>query len=269
MPQGEQWQLSGNAAELYERVVVRYNLGLWAPVLIERADLQRGERVLDIACGTGVVTRLAAQKVGVEGQVTGLDLNPGMLAVARSLSPGSGASITWVESSAVAMDVPDAAFDVVVCQQGLQFFPDQPAALREIRRVLVPGGRVILSVWKGPSAYSIAVSEAIEKHVDAETATRFHASKVVPSAEALHRLLVDAGFRDVDIQPIALTIRVPPIEEYVPIQLAATPIAAVIEALNDETRTALVRDAAIALQPYVDGDGVALSEETHIVTAHT
>jgi hypothetical protein len=82
-------------------------------------------------------------------------------------------------------------------------------------------------------------------------------------------MLVEAGFRDVGIQSIALTIRVPPIEEYVPIQLAATPIAAVIEALNEETRTALVRDASIALQPYVDGDGVALSEETHIVTAHT
>jgi ubiquinone/menaquinone biosynthesis C-methylase UbiE len=269
MPNGEQWQLSGNAAELYERVVVRYNLGLWAPVLIERADLQRGERVLDIACGTGVVTRLAAQQVGAEGQVTGLDLNPGMLAVARSLSPVSGASITWVESSAVAMDVPDAAFDVVVCQQGLQFFPDQPAALREIRRVLVPGGRVILSVWKGPSAYSIAVSEAIEKHVDAETATRFHASKVVPSAEALHRLLVDAGFLDVNVHPVAMTIHAPPIEEHVPLHLSATPIAAVVAALNEETRTALVRDAAIALQPYVDGDGVALSEETHIVTAHS
>lgn len=269
MTRNEQWHLSDSAAERYERVAVRYILGPWAPGLVEHAALQPGECVLDVACGTGVVARLAAQKVGAEGHVTGLDLNPGMLAVARSLPPVSGAPITWVESSAGAMDVLDAAFDVVVCQQGFQFFPDQPAALREIHRVLVPGGRVALSVWKGAGLYSTAVGEAIAQHVDVDTATRFRASRVVPSAEALHRLLVEAGFHDVDVHLVTMTIHLPPIEEYVPLHLAATPIAAVIEALTEETRAALVSDAASALQPYVDGDGVALPEETHIATAHT
>jgi SAM-dependent methyltransferase len=104
MPPPEQWQLSGNAAVLYERYVVPYILGPWAPGLVERAALQLGDRVVDVACGTGVVARHAAQRVGVEGHVTGLDLNPGMLAVARSLPPPAGAAMTWVESSAVAMD---------------------------------------------------------------------------------------------------------------------------------------------------------------------
>jgi SAM-dependent methyltransferase len=87
MPPPEQWQLSGNAAELYERYVVPYILGPWAPGLVERVALQPGERVLDVACGTGVVARHAAQQVGSAGHVTGLDLNPGMLAVARALPP--------------------------------------------------------------------------------------------------------------------------------------------------------------------------------------
>ena len=90
MSQPEQWQLSGNAAEMYEHYVVPYLLGPWAPGL---AALQPGERVLDVACGTRVVARLAAQKVGTTGQVTGLDLNPGMLAVARVLPPPPGAPI--------------------------------------------------------------------------------------------------------------------------------------------------------------------------------
>jgi len=146
MPQHEQWQLRGNAAELYERYVVPYILGPWAPGLVELAALQPGEHVLDLACGTGVVARLAATKVEPTGHVTGLDLNAAMLAVARSLPPPPGTSITWVEGSAVAMDLPDASFDVILYQQGFQFFPDQPAALREMHRVLVPGGRVLLSV---------------------------------------------------------------------------------------------------------------------------
>lgn len=124
---GEQsgFQLGGNAAELYERYAVRYFIGPWAPELVDIASLKAGERVLDLACGTGVVARLAAAKVGPSGKVTGLDLNAGMLAVGRSLPLAYGASITWVEGSAMATGLPDASFDVVLCQQGFQFFPDR------------------------------------------------------------------------------------------------------------------------------------------------
>ena len=117
----------------------------WAEDLVRRAQLRTGELVLDVACGTGVVARLAATKVR-PGQVTGLDLNAGMLAVARSL-PNEGAPISWTEGSALDMKFPSGRFDVVLCQQGLQFFPDQPAALREMRRVLREGGRAALSVY--------------------------------------------------------------------------------------------------------------------------
>ena len=113
MSQQEQWQPSGQAAEMYECCVVPYLLGPWTPGLVALAALQPGEHVLDVACGTGAVTRLAAQKVWTTGQVTGLDLNPGMLAVARALPPPTGAPITWVECSAVAMQLADATYDVV------------------------------------------------------------------------------------------------------------------------------------------------------------
>lgn len=269
MPQPEQWQLRGNAAELYERYVVPYLLGPWAPELVELAALQPGERVLDLACGTGVVARLAAAKVGTTGHVTGLDLNAGMLAVARSLPPLPGTSITWVEGSAVAMDLPDAAFDVIVCQQGFQFFPDQPAALREMHRVLVPGGRVLLSVWKSAGPYNTAVGEALERHVDAETATRYRAAWLVPVAEELHRLLVDAGFHAVQIRSSVMTIRLPPVEAFVLGHLAATPVAGAVAALSEEQRTALARQVRLALHPYADGEGVAVLHDTNIAMAQT
>ena len=269
MPQQEQWQLHGNAAELYERYAVPYFLGPWAPGLVELAALQRGERVLDLACGTGVVARLAAPQVGSTGQVTGLDLNTGMLAVARALPPPSGAAITWIEGSAMAMDLPDASFDVILCQQGFKFFPDHQAALREMHRALVPGGRVLLSVWKSAGPYNTAVGEALERHVDIETATRYRASRVVPEAEVLHRLLVDAGFHAVQIRPSVMTIRLPPVAELVLCHLAATPVAGAVAALSEGGRAALARQVRLALQSYADGEGVAVPDETNIAIAHT
>jgi len=143
-----QWQLSGNAAERYERVLVPAIFAPWAADLVALAKLRPGERVLDLACGTGVVARLAAERVGPEGDITGLDLNESMLEVARSQPiPAGAAAVAWVQSSALAMRVPDSSFDVVLCQQGIQFFPDRSQALREMIRVLVPGGRMFASVW--------------------------------------------------------------------------------------------------------------------------
>ena len=124
----------------------------WAPLVVALADPRSGERVLDVACGTGVATRLVAQQVGRTGKVVGLDLKPGMLAGAAAIAasePPTSASITWQEASATRMPFPDAAFDIACCQLGLGFFPDRPAALREMHRVLVPGGRLGLMVWRG------------------------------------------------------------------------------------------------------------------------
>jgi ubiquinone/menaquinone biosynthesis C-methylase UbiE len=117
-----QWQLIGNAAELYEDVLVPTVFKPWGVDLVELASVRHGERVLDVACGTGVVARLAAEHVGTIGEVTGLDLNASMLRVARSLPAPPGAPVTWVEGSAPAMPLPDASFDVALCQQAFQFF---------------------------------------------------------------------------------------------------------------------------------------------------
>lgn len=100
------YQVSGNAAELYERYAVPYMMSPWAPELIELAALRPGEHLLDLACGTGLVARLAVPRIGATGQVTGMDFNAGMLSVARALPPPSDPTIVWVEGSAVAMDLP-------------------------------------------------------------------------------------------------------------------------------------------------------------------
>src|SRR5262249_31339410 len=142
----EWWQLEGSAPELYQRYLVPAVTALWAADLIDRAALQTGELLLDVACGTGVVARIAADRVGTAGRVAALDLNPGMLAVAQSLPAVPSARIDWYEGSALDLPFSNATFDVVLCQLGLQFFPDRPTALREMRRELVLGGRLALNV---------------------------------------------------------------------------------------------------------------------------
>lgn len=270
-PMSEQsgFQLTGDAVKLRERYSVRYFIGPWAPGLVALAALKPGERVLDVACGTGLVTRLAAPEVGPTGQVTGLDINANMLAVARSLPPLPGASVTWVEGDAGAMDFPDASFDVILCQQGLQFFPHKDAALREMHRVLVPGGRVLLSVWKSAGPYNVAVAEALERHAGVETATKYRASRMVPNAEELHRLLVDARFRAVHIRPSAMTIRLPSLKSFVLGHLSGGTVAGAVAALSEDQRAALAKQVKLALQPYADGDGVAVPDEIHIAMART
>ena len=267
MPGQGQWQLSGRAAELYEQYPARFILGPWAPGLVAMARLQPGERVLDVACGTGLVARLAAPAVGATGHVTGLDLNPGMLAVARSLPPPAGPSITWIEGSALAMSVPSSSFDVVLCQQGLQFFPDRPVALSEMRRVLAQGGRVVLSVWRSLGPYHVAVVEALRQHVGVEAATSFSASRIVPDAEELSQLVEDAGFREVAIHPCVMNVRLPAVEQFVLSHLAATPVAGALAAAGAEARGSVGEQVSRALRAYVDGEGLTVPDETNVVTA--
>jgi ubiquinone/menaquinone biosynthesis C-methylase UbiE len=145
----------GSAPGNYERYFVPVIGAPLATDLIDIAGLRPGERVLDVACGTGIVARLAAERVGSTGTVTALDINPAMLAVARSVA-SPGMSIEWYESSAEAMPLPDEAFDVVLCQLGLQFFPDRLAALREMQRVLAPGGRLVICVVGPKPPFSLS-----------------------------------------------------------------------------------------------------------------
>jgi ubiquinone/menaquinone biosynthesis C-methylase UbiE len=267
--QYEHFQVSANAAEQYERYPVRFILGPWAPSLIEAATLQAGQQVLDVACGTGVVTRLAAQQVQATGQVTGLDINPGMLAVARALPQPAGAPITWQEGSALALPFPDATFDAVLCQQGLQFFPDRPLAVREMHRVLKPGGRVALSVWRPleRNPFFSALAEALTRHISPEAGRGVPPAYTLGDAQELRALLLGTGLREVRIRINIRELRLPSVEEFLPRQLAAMPMAEAVAAAGEAAQAALVREMSTALQAYRDDEGVAVPMEAHIAVA--
>jgi SAM-dependent methyltransferase len=164
-------EITGTPGEIYEQHIVPAIVARWAPELVEVVGVRPGERVLDLACGTGIVTRLLADRVGPAGRVVGLDVNASMLAAARIAV--TSPQIEWLEGNAMSIPLPDAAFDAVVCQQGFQFFPDKLVALHEMRRVLVPGGRLVLSVWRSiEHAPGFRVlEEALARRIGAAQAT--------------------------------------------------------------------------------------------------
>ncbi len=135
------WPLTAAAARAYEQHVAARLHGPWAREFVTLAELEKGERALDVACGTGAVARLVAQKLGPDA-VIGVDGNPHMLHVAREME----SAIDWREGDAARLPFEDAAFEVVFCQQGVQFFSDRLGGLGEMHRVLTPGGRVLLAV---------------------------------------------------------------------------------------------------------------------------
>src|SRR5690625_4143130 len=129
-------QQNDNPAEVYERYLSRPIADPWTGVLLELANPQSGERVLDLACGTGSVARQAAPKVGASGQILAVDINPAMPEVGRAQPKPDGAVITWQEGDASNLSLPDKDFDLALCQQGCQFFPHRPASAWDVRRVL-------------------------------------------------------------------------------------------------------------------------------------
>jgi ubiquinone/menaquinone biosynthesis C-methylase UbiE len=268
MPE-DRWQMTGSGPDAYERHMVPAIFAPWAALLLELARLQPGEHILDAACGTGVVARAALSGVGATGKVTGVDLNPGMLDVARTTSGQLGQPIAWREGNLEALPFDDRAFDVALCQQGLQFCPDKAAAMGELHRVLRAGGRLALSVWRdvGHLPYMIAVTGAVADHAGAEAGRRMGTPCSFGSADALRALVQQAGFKDVQVRIDVLPMRVRSLEEFLPAQFVASPIAADIGALDERARVAFFDDVRRRLLPYMDDAGLAVPFEAHTVLA--
>ena len=273
MAREQEWQLEGSAPELYERYLVPAITSLWAVDLVRRAAPQPGERVLDVACGTGVVACLAAKAMGT-GRVLGLDINSGMLAVARSRPLDSAApTIEWLEASVLDMPIADQSFDLVLCQLGLQFFPDRARALQEIERLLVSNGRLALSVFTAieHTPMANALVQALDRHLGADASTVKRSEHSLCDASDLHRLVAGAGFRDIRIQPVTQIIKFPSAREYARLQLAATPQASLLKSMNAAQRDALIdaitADLSASLGSASNAAGLASPQEAHVLLA--
>jgi ubiquinone/menaquinone biosynthesis C-methylase UbiE len=251
--------------ENYERFFVPAIGEPLANELIRLAALRPGERVLDVACGTGIVARLASQQVGSNGAVAGLDINPGMLEVARSSTPAD-MSIEWYESNAEDMSLPDEAFDVALCQHSLQFMTDKRAALQEMRRVLAPGGRLILNL-PGPTAKPFAVlAEAMERHISAEAAGFVNHIFSLHDATEIQQLLTKAAFHSIAVQAHNKLLTLPPPKEFLWQYVYSTPLAGVVANVDEDVLTALEREVVEKWQDFQE-DGSLMYQQRMVVAS--
>ncbi len=267
MREQPQKQPAESPAEIYERYMVPAIFALWVPALLDCAAPQPGERVLDVACGTGVVAHHAVAQVGVGGRVVGLDMNPHMLAIARARAP----TVEWREGNAMALPFADHAFDVVVCQQGLQFFPEAGTALREMHRVLVPGGRLALAVWCAieSSPGHQALAQALERHAGAEAAALMSAVFRLGDARTLQTLLTAAGFRAVRVRRERRIARFPSPEAFTRWMVVGSVLGRTGVQVHNEALTAVIREVNGALEPYMHADGLAFPMEAHLAVGRT
>ena len=205
--------------------------------------------MIDVACGTGAVAAEALDRVGLHGSVTGLDRSPDMLAVARRKLP----DLDWREGRAEDLPHEDAAFDAVTCQFGLMFFDDPAQALREMRRVLRPGGRVAVAVWDRldrTPGYA-ALTDLVERHLGPEAGEPIRASFALGDVDTIRSLLASSGFADVEAASVEATARFPSIRDWVEAEVRGW----VGGDFPEERYAALLADAERTLVRYERGDG--------------
>jgi SAM-dependent methyltransferase len=263
MAEPERWQVSTDAAEVYESCFVPAIFGAWASPVADAAGIRRGNKVLDVGCGTGVLAREALRRVGQEGQVVGLDLNEGMLAVAARSEP----KIEWRRGDAASLPFGDVSFDVVVSQFALMYFPDRVASLREMWRALGPGGRLAVAAWapiEHARGYQILV-EIAARQCGPEAADVLAAPFVLGDPVELAKLFVNSGISGANVTLHEGSIRFPSVEEFIRIEVKGSPLA---DMLSDDMMQALAAESEHALVEFVVPSGeIIMPMDAHIVTA--
>jgi len=255
----------------YEEFFVPRLFEPWAALLLDEAKLKKGQAVIDVATGPGTVARLAAPRLGPKGRIVATDISRLMLDIARAKRPLAGAApIEYVESPAAPLAAPTGAFDVVLCQQGLQFFPDRPAALREMKRVLKPGGHAVVAVWTAISRNQIfaAFHAALRAATPRDLADLITAPFSWHSSAELKAAAEEAGFRKVRLLTRSLPMVMEKGLEQAVQSFSATPVSPGVAALPQSIQDSFFARMRQELSALVV-DGKVIGEMvSNIIVAH-
>jgi ubiquinone/menaquinone biosynthesis C-methylase UbiE len=261
-------EFTGTAAENYQRYFVP---AIATPVSVEllaTADPRLGERVLDVACGTGVIARLVAERVGAAGSVTGIDIAPEMIEVAHSVpAPLGGPHIDWQVADAASLPLPDDSVDLVVCQMGLMFIEDKAAALAEMRRVLTPGGRLAISTPGAIQPVFAILEKGIEDNISPDLGVFVRVVFSLHDPDAVAGMVRDAGLNDVSVTVSPAVLQLAATAEFLWQYINLTPIGPAVAQAPESARAALERQVVEGCQPYVIDGRTTVEQPMVIATA--
>ena len=263
MSDTDRGQVSATAAEVYDAFFVPALFEQWTDVVLDLADVRSGHRVLDVGCGTGVLSRAAHARVGPHGHVAGLDPNDGMLAVARRAEP----HVEWHTGSAEQMPYPDHSFDRTVSQFALMYFTDPTAAFREFSRVTRPNGRVAIAVWDrldNNRGYA-RLATLIEELFGADAADAIRVPFHMGDADNLVSL-AEAALRDTAVTRHPGVARFESVQAWVHTEIRGWTLA---DTIADHEFATLVDAADDQLGDLVTDNGVAFDVSTLVVTGST
>jgi SAM-dependent methyltransferase len=257
-------QFTGTAAENYQRDFVPAIATPVSRELIRVADLQPGERVLDVACGTGLITRLASEQVGAQGVVTGVDIAPDMIDVAKNVPAPGGAAIQWGVADAAALPIADASADVVLCQMGLMFMENRAAAIAEMTRVLAPSGRVVINTPGRIQPLFATLERSIVDHISPDLGGFVGAVFSMHDPDAVAALLREGGLREVSARVATATFRLAAPAEFLWQYINLTPMAALVQQAPEPAKAAMEKQFVDGAQPHVV-DGVTIVEQPMVI----
>lgn len=255
------------AARAYEALFVPALFENYAMKVADAVSPAKGERVLDIACGTGILAREILRRVGPSGRVAGIDPAPGMIEVAKQNAP----AVEWQEGTAESLPFADESFDVVVSQFGLMFFTDRTRAIEEMLRVLTSGGRFAMAVWDSLDnipAYASAV-ELLQRTAGQQAADALRAPFVLGDRSELSKMFSEAGANSIQVTTHPGTALFPSVRMMVEAELRGwLPLMGVT--LSEEQISQILNEAETVLDAYVTSDGrVRFDVSAHIVTGDT
>ncbi len=259
------WQLSEDGPDAYETYIVPAFTGTWAQEMVNRAFLRDGESLLDVACGTGIVARTAADEVDDIHLIHGIDINEEVIKKARKI----GKNMNWHQGDVAEMPFEQESFDVILCQQGLQYFPDPFRALKEMHRVLAENGRMLLSVWR-PIRYSPfyeSLCTVLREFVSIESASLLSAAYTKGDYGKLKKLVEDAGFNSIHISIVIKQMSYSPFETFVMEGMMASPFSEEIKKMEDSKREEMLSAMFELNRNYIDDSGLSAPTESYIVSA--
>ena len=263
----ETFQLSDVAVAAYEDQKVKAMFGPLARATLKTVSISKEDTILDLACGTGIVSRAIVQNVVLNQPIIGVDLNEGMIKKAKEITQADAASYEWRIANAEALPFDAGAFSLIFCQQGIQYFPNQQVVLNEMRRVSAKDGKLVISVWGGASEFFQAMAASIGQHVDEETGQKYLAPFRYKNVDSLPDMLVSAGFKEVEVENLTVDRTMKNISSNIEKEILGHPAGPRVKEAGNTVVQSISSDVIAACSKYQRGDDMIVPQRAYLFSA--